>query len=167
MKTIRTSLEIRQTLVQIAEKAGRPHYELAVVRDVIRAFQTGADHPLKSAVLGGVAPRPVKPKSAKLEKLIEFCAPAGMKHILARQSGVHFSHLCMVLRGDSELHDWVYGALVAAFDRAETEFTRRALTLKTNTHGTWACYSKMGCRCVECSGAAQIKYLAKKYGKAA
>lgn len=92
---MKTSLEIKQTLIQIAEKLGRPHYELAVVRDVIRAFQTGADHPLKDAVLN--------PSSvSKFKKPVK-----------------------------------------------------------------WNCFSETGCDCAWCSSLGRMRYLARKYGKAA
>lgn len=71
--TIRTSIEIKQALIQIAEKLGRPHYELSVVREVIRAFQTGGDHLLKDAVLGGLPVVrkmiPKKPTATKKPKV--------------------------------------------------------------------------------------------------
>lgn len=170
---MKTSLEIKQTLIQIAEKAGRPHYELAVVRDVIRAVKTGADHPLKSAVLNhGVAMvadtvfPPALHHKSRIEKLIAFCEPSGMKLVLAKQAGVSYRALCEILRQAKPMGAGEYKMFASAFDRAETEFARRAATLKVNTHGSWACYSK-GCRCAECSTTAHLKYLARKYGKAA
>ena len=43
--------EIRIALQKLAERKQRPHYELAVVKQVVNAFLDGADHFLKTEVL--------------------------------------------------------------------------------------------------------------------
>ena len=43
--------EIRIALQKLAEQKQRPHYELAVVKQVINAFRGNADHVLKTEVL--------------------------------------------------------------------------------------------------------------------
>ena len=45
------SEEIRIALQKLAERKQRPHYELAVVKQVVNAFRGGADHVLKTEVL--------------------------------------------------------------------------------------------------------------------
>ena len=44
--------EIRIALQKLAERKQRPHYELAVVKQVVNAFRGNADHALKTEVLG-------------------------------------------------------------------------------------------------------------------
>ena len=43
--------EIRIALQKLAEQKQRPHYELAVVKQVVNAFRGNADHVLKTEVL--------------------------------------------------------------------------------------------------------------------
>ena len=43
--------EIKIALQKLAERKQRPHYELAVVKQVINAFRGNADHVLKTEVL--------------------------------------------------------------------------------------------------------------------
>ena len=48
---MKNTKEIKQALIQIAERKGRPHYNLAVVRDVVEAIKNDLDHPLKAEVI--------------------------------------------------------------------------------------------------------------------
>lgn len=70
-----SSQEIRNALVAIAEKLGRPHYELCAVRRVVQSFANNSDHPLKTLVmreLGMLAPKPalvVQSKPIKKDKM--------------------------------------------------------------------------------------------------
>ena len=70
-----SSQEIRNALVVIAEKLGRPHYELCAVRQVVQSFANNSDHPLKTLVmreLGMLTPKPelvAQSKPVKKDKL--------------------------------------------------------------------------------------------------
>lgn len=47
---MKTSQQIRQALIQIAEKNKRPHYTAIVVRSVLEAFKNSTYHPLVNLV---------------------------------------------------------------------------------------------------------------------
>ena len=97
---MKSSLQIKQALIQIAERNGRPPYELYFVKQVIAAIRSGADHPMRAAVeaeqVTGEIVAQSSPKT-RLDKLIDFCAPRGMRALLARNSGLSFSYLSQSL----------------------------------------------------------------------
>lgn len=117
------SQDIRQALIQIAERHNRPHYTACVVRDVLNAFQNDLDHPLKNLVKNEVV----------IEKLIDhtnlgqlqaFCSVRGARLILAKHSGVHESVITALVNGWSGLSSDLWRQLSSAFDRTETELMR-------------------------------------------
>lgn len=51
MNIVLTNSDIRFYLVWLADIKRRPHYELIVVRQVIKAFQKNGEHQLKTEIL--------------------------------------------------------------------------------------------------------------------
>lgn len=166
--TMKNSLQIKQALIQITKRNGRPQYELCFVREVVRALRDGEDHPMRAAVeaekvVGEIVAQPLS--DAKLDKLADFCAPLGMRELLAKNSGLSSSYISKVLDHSTLLTNSAWDLLSSAFDRAETEFMRRGKVRKQDLHGTSNKYAA-GCRCADCKSAmAEIKkqeYQAKK-----
>lgn len=165
---MKNSLQIKQALIQITKRNGRPQYELCFVREVVRALRDGEDHPMRAAVeaekvVGEIVAQPLS--DAKLDKLADFCAPLGMRELLAKNSGLSSSYISKVLDHSTLLTNSAWDLLSSAFDRAETEFMRRGKVRKQDLHGTSNKYAA-GCRCADCKSAmAEIKkqeYQAKK-----
>lgn len=163
---MKSSLQIKQALIQIAERNGRPPYELYFVKQVIAAIRSGADHPLKAAVeaeqvTGEIVANPST--STRLDKLAAFCAPRGMRELLAKNSGLSSSYISKVLDHSSLLTNSAWDRLSSAFDRTETEFLRNSKNSKS--HGTAQRYGN-GCRCADCKSAMsrvrKQEYQAKK-----
>ena len=163
---MKSSLQIKQALIQIAERNGRPPYELYFVKQVIAAIRSGADHPMRAAVeaeqVTGEIVAQSSPKT-RLDKLIDFCAPRGMRALLARNSGLSFSYLSQILDRTNTLSDSAWEKFSGAFDRTETEFLRNSKNSKS--HGTAQRYGN-GCRCADCKSAMsrvrKQEYQAKK-----
>ena len=150
---MKSSLQIKQVLIQIAERNGRPPYELYFVRQVVAAIRSGADHPMRAAVeaenvIGEITAQPSS--KTKLGKLMDFCAPRGMRALLARNSGLSFSYLSQILDRTNTLSDSAWDKFSSAFDRTETEFLRNSKNSKP--HGNAQRYSN-GCRCDDCKSA--------------
>lgn len=166
--TMKNSLQIKQALIQIAKRNGRPSYEFYFVREVVRALRNGEDHPMRAAVeaekvVGEIVAQPSS--DSKLDKLADFCAPRGMRELLAKNSGLSYLYLSQILDRTHTLSDSAWDKFSSAFDRAETEFMRRGKVRKQDLHGTSNKYAA-GCRCADCKSAmAGIKkqeYQAKK-----
>lgn len=158
---MKTSQEIRQALIQIADKANRPHYTQMVVRDVIHAIRNDLDHPLKEVVLGTKTLVEVKaPPKTNLEVLREFCAVRGVSRILAKNVGISDRYMTALLGCERNLTDELFSRMKSCFDRTETEFVNRAKTKKKNTHGTTNCYQN-GCHCNECRAVYQERNQAR------
>ncbi len=51
MNIVLTNSDIRFYLMWLANIKRRPHYEIIVVRQVIKAFQNNAEHQLKTEIL--------------------------------------------------------------------------------------------------------------------
>ncbi len=51
MNIVLTNSDIRFYLMWLANIKRRPHYEIIVVRQVIKAFQNNSDHRLKTEIL--------------------------------------------------------------------------------------------------------------------
>ncbi len=51
MNIVLTNSDIRFYLVWLADIKRRPHYELIVVRQVIKAFQKNGEHQLKTEIM--------------------------------------------------------------------------------------------------------------------
>ena len=51
MNIVLTNSDIRFYLVWLADIKRRPHYELIVVRQVIKAFQNNGEHQLKTEIM--------------------------------------------------------------------------------------------------------------------
>ena len=125
---MKNSLQIKQALIQIAKRNGRPPYELYFVREVVRALRNGEDHPMRGAVeaekvVGEIADQPSS--DSKLDKLIAFCEIDGIRLLLSKYSGVPLQYLKQILLKDKPLTDDLWSQLSSAFYRAETEFMRR------------------------------------------
>ena len=178
---MKSSLQIKQALIQIAERNGRPPYELYFVRQVVAAIRSGADHPLRAAVEaekleGNFFDKPSS--DSKLDKLAAFCAPRGMRELLAKNSGLSSSYISKVLDHSSLLTNSAWDRLSSAFDRTETEFMKKGKVRKQDLHGTSNKYAT-GCRCADCKSAMvgikkqeyqakKLKMITKKYcGEAA
>lgn len=165
---MKSSKEIRQALIQIADKNNRPHYTQMVVRDVIHAVQNNLDHPLKAAVLAEKIQVVSQGPKSKVEIIKEFCAIRGMISHLAEHSGFSVSYLNQIISDERGLNDDLYKIISGAFTRAETDFARKGIKSKSKTHGTSNCY-KNGCRCADCSAATQeenqvrLRQIANKY----
>ena len=150
---MKNSLQIKQALIQIAKRNGRPPYELYFVREVVQALRNGEDHPMRAAVeaekvIGEIIAQ-TSPKT-KLDKLAAFCAPRGMRALLARNSGLSFSYLSQILDRSNTLSDSAWDKFSSAFDRTETEFLRNSKHSKP--HGNVQRYAG-GCRCADCKSA--------------
>lgn len=168
---MKTALEIRQAMIQIAERKNRPHYTAMVVRDVIYAIQNNLDHPLKAEVLAeGVQAASIARPKTNLELIKEFCSVRGISKYVAKHAGISESYLAAILKQERALTSDVYQKIKSAFSRAETEFANTK-TKKKETHGTTNCY-KNGCRCVECCSAMQesnesrLRQMTEKYAGA-
>ena len=137
---MKTSLEIRQALIQIAERKGRPHYTAMVVRDVIKAIHNDLPHPLKDEVIaekltGFFLDSGVVHVDARKQELMVFCCRSGMQVILAQVSGVHKSFISEVMSGKRELTDKSWQRLSSAFKDAEKEFKRKRANRGIKTEG--------------------------------
>lgn len=170
---MKTSQEIRQAMIQIADKNQRPHYTQIVVRAVIHAVKNDLDHPLKKAVIAEkIAISNVARPKTNFEVLKEFCATHGMPKLLATNAGISEGLMKSLLSNDRVLTDEMFIKLKACFDRTETEFANRAKTKKKNIHGTVNCYQN-GCRCDECRAVyqernqARLRQITEKYVGAA
>lgn len=117
------SQDIRQALIQIAERNKRPHYTACVVRDVLFAFHNDLDHPLKKLVQAEIiVEKPID--STNLGQLQAFCSVRGARLILAKHSGVHDSVITALVNGWSGLSNDLWRQLSSAFSRTETEMLR-------------------------------------------
>lgn len=117
------SQDIRQALIQIAERHNRPHYTVCVVRDVLNAFHNDLDHPLKNLVKNEVViEKPID--NSSLGQLQAFCSVRGVRAILAKHSGISESVITSLLNGWTGLSDDLWRQLSSAFDRTETEMVR-------------------------------------------
>lgn len=129
---MKSSVEIRRALIQIAEKNGRPHYSLAVVRDVIDAFKSGKDHHLKSDVIAEnvslVAEN--EKRDERLDDLVVFCGRTGMRRILSETSGVNHTALSSILNGSRSMTAAMWERLSSSFDAAERAYKHSRNTRK-------------------------------------
>lgn len=118
---MKSSAEIRQALIQIAERKGYPYYSLSVVRDVIFAIRNNLDHHLKAEVEKEkvILCSMGEYKNNRLDTLITFCNRIGMKRILADVSGVSHSNVSNITRGNTELTNSLWIRLLDSFDEAE------------------------------------------------
>lgn len=124
---MKSSAEIRQALIQIAERKGYPYYSLSVVRDVIFAIRNNLDHHLKAEVekekviLCSIG----EYKNNRLDTLITFCNRIGMKRILADVSGVSHSNISNITRGNTELTASLWVRLLNSFNEADRLYKQR------------------------------------------
>jgi len=118
---VKSAAEIRQALIQIAERKGRPHYTLNVAREVIHAIKNNLDHHLKAEVEAEkvLLVHSYEHKNNRLDTLIEFSNRIGMKRILADVSGVSHSNVSNITRGNTELTNSLWVRLLDSFDEAE------------------------------------------------
>ena len=129
---MKSSAEIRQALIQIAERKGYPYYSLSVVRDVIFAIRNNMDHRLKAEVekekiiLCSVGEH----KNNRLDTLITFCNRIGMKRILADVSGVSHSNISNITRGNAELTPTLWVRLLDSFNEADRLYSRKEFNRK-------------------------------------
>ncbi|OTG81519.1 hypothetical protein [Acinetobacter sp. ANC 4648] len=163
---MKTSLEIKQALIQIAERNGRPPFELYFVREVVRAIRSGVYHPMGTVVEAEKIDSDffaTPSLNTKQDQLAAFCAPRGMREILSKNSGVSVSYISSVLSHGTLLTDSAWERLSSAFDRTETEVLRNSRN--TKPHGTTTRYN-FGCRCADCKSAISSvrkdEYQAKK-----
>ena len=135
---MKNSREIKQALIQIAERKGRPHYSLGVVRDVTLAIKNDLDHPLKAEVIAERVLFVVEPvRDVRLDQLIVFCGRVGMQALLAEVSGVHYATLNHALRGNRELTQPVWEKLSGAFEKAEIAYRQKRDTRKRASARDW------------------------------
>lgn len=128
---MKNTKEIKQALIQIAERKGRPHYSLAVVRDVVEAIKNDLDHPLKAEVIAEkVLFVSNEVRDPRIDQLIVFCGQAGMQSMLADVAGIHHVTLNHVLRGNRELTQVVWEKLSGAFEKAERKYRQKRDTRK-------------------------------------
>ncbi len=168
---MKSSLEIKQALIQIAERNGRPPFELCFVRQVVQAIRNGIDHPMRDLVEAEKIKSEffATPSSgSKHDRLTIFCAPRGMRELLSKNSGISVSYISHVLNHGTLLTDSAWDRLSSAFDRTETEFMKKGKVRKQDLHGTANKYAA-GCRCADCKsavvGVRKQEYQAKKMKK--
>lgn len=124
---IKSSAEIRQALIQIAERKGYPYYSLSIVRDVIFAIRNNLDHHLKAEVEKEkvILCSMGEYKNNRLDTLITFCNRIGMKRILADVSGVSHSNISNITRGNTELTASLWVRLLDLFNEADRLYKQR------------------------------------------
>ena len=119
------SQDIRQALIQIAERNNRPHYTACVVRDVLFAFHNDLDHPLKRAVMNEVVVTVDIDGTSQLAQLKKFCLLYGMREILAQVAGVPLRTLRAYLACERAITDKTWVKLQSSFDAALSEYERK------------------------------------------
>lgn len=120
---MKTSQEIRQALIQIAERNRRPHYTAMVVRDVLEAYRNNKPHPLKAHVDAETVVINVVDTS-NIGQLKEFCAPRGMREILARLTGYSIRQLCAFTSHETTLQESIWVELSNKFPKALKEYQK-------------------------------------------
>lgn len=121
---MKTSQEIRQALIQIADKANRPHYTQMVVRDVIHAIRNDLDHPLKARVMSEKTILKTNPDETPVGHLIKFCQPRGIRQVLADLAGFSERLITAYITGDLPLPNNRYEEISKHFDAALNEFKK-------------------------------------------
>ncbi|MDM1757172.1 hypothetical protein HX127_06180 [Acinetobacter sp. 256-1] len=120
---MKTSQQIRQALIQIAERNGRPHYTAMVVRDVLDAFRNNTFHPLKPHVDAETVVINVVDTS-NIGQLKEFCAPRGMREILAKLTGYSIRQLCAFTSHETTLKESIWLEISDKFPKALKEYQK-------------------------------------------
>lgn len=135
-----TFAQIRQALIQIAERLGRPPYEHCVYVAVANAIKSGTEHHLKSLVLSEKIVIPLSPMVSSTDKRIDelraFCAPRGMAMRLSKHAQVNQPVLSRIIREEIQLTDHTWAKLKKAFAPAQTELDREMRGLKPVTSGS-------------------------------
>lgn len=124
---MKTSQQIRQALIQIAERNNRPHYTLLVVRAVIDAIHSGSDHPLKDVVENEVVKDSIIMDTSIVGELQQFCARRGIREILIEKSNISSSSLEGYLSYERVITDDAWSKLKNSFNVTLKEFERRKL----------------------------------------
>lgn len=120
---MKNAQEIRQALIQIVERKGRPHYTAIVVRDVIQAFKSNQHHPLKAEVEEETVFLKIhEARDPRTDELIVFCGRRGMQQFLANASGVSHTAVKQIIAGTRTLTDGTWLRLSDAFETAERKY---------------------------------------------
>lgn len=114
---------IRECLVKHAERIGRPHYDVVVVRRVLNAFVNGVDDPLKNAVESIVREqKQCNVHNRRRELIIQFCSRKGAFRFLLKRSGLHDRILRETIKSQRDLTDDHWAKVLNAFDLAENDY---------------------------------------------
>ena len=119
------SQDIRQALIQIAERHNRPHYTACVVRDVLNAVQNDLEHPLKDLVKSELVVSHCTYSSSNLFQLHKFCLLRGMPEILAEVANIPLRALRAYLSCERAITDKTWLKLESSFEAASQEYKLR------------------------------------------
>ena len=150
-----SSNHIRAALIQIAQKKGRPFYDVIVQRDVINAFRFDQYHPLKSAVMSEkiVLETAMSEHEIRLNIIKEATKPYGMISNLARAAEMKANHLAAIIRGDCNLTDVIWHKVEKAIRLLAEDVEKYKIPYKYKQCGTVTSYKYKKCRCEACVAA--------------
>lgn len=147
-----TADHIRLALIQIAQRKGRPPFDVVVVRDVINAFRFGLDHHLKTAVHEEKIVLQRKPSEFEIRfnKLKDVISKWGMSIALGRASGIDPVHINKISCGERDLDEATWRMLEKGIELLEKDASQYTKTYKYDQCGTYTRYKHKNCRCDAC-----------------
>lgn len=117
---------IRECLVKHADRIGRPHYDVVVVRRVLNAFAKGLDDPLKVAVGKIICDdHSCNVHNRRKELIADFCNRTGALNILADLIGMQRGELRKIAQGELVVTDTQWAKLLDCFDKAEAIYREK------------------------------------------
>lgn len=150
-----TADHIRLALIQIAQRMGRPPFDMVVVRDVINAFRFDRDHHLKTAVHEEKIVIQRKPSAFELryEKFKSVVSQHGMTIALGKASGLDPLFINKISSGERDVDEATWSMLEKGMQLLEQDLSQYTKSYKYDECGTYARYKNRHCRCDACIAA--------------
>lgn len=116
--------QIKKALIDIANISKRPNFEMAVIKDVIFAFQNQRHHPLKERVIKHIENEIEQRNKAvnreqnmRLIKLRNVCTSESIKHSLAEKSGICVKMINNMVKGRYEVTSSAWSSIEPVIDQ--------------------------------------------------
>ena len=106
---------IRQCMVEYANQLGRPHFEVCVVKRVVRSFATGVDDVFKPVIQKMLNDKNKRNASNRRELLNEFCEDRSYMR-LAVLSEMSAPTMKKILIGQLDCSDDQWARILNAFE---------------------------------------------------
>ena len=110
--------QIKIALIDIAEEAGRPHFELSVIRDVIDSIKNNSHHHLKTRVLARIkadlqdrVASKDSEQAIRLKKMRSVCKGESIKRQIGDESGLGLKYINYMVRGRYEINNSVWARI--------------------------------------------------------